>query len=492
MKCIRNIACFFLIITMILLDVQTVHADAPYETYSYDFWGDDVLSPAAYLHKENYDSNLLGLSFSYPEDMFIYEDKLYIADTGNSRIVIISTKGEVIQIIDSFIKDNNTDDFNKPQGLFVTPEGNIYIADSGNGRIVELTSSGTYVREITRPATELITESQSFIPTKVIVDKMGRIYTICYGLNMGLVEFDKEGEFQGFMGATKVSVNPFQYLWKTYFATDAQKQRMETIIPTEYSNILLDHENFVYATINNLTNDARRQGADAIRRLNPTGTDVLRRLGNYWIIGDLYMASEEASWSKFVDVAATEYGCYFILDGAGGKIFAYDYDGNSLFAFGALGNREGSLQKPVAIALSEDNSTIFVLDSFLNSIVTFEITTYGHHLLSALEKNSLGDSDGAYEEWQEVLKLNANSEFAYIGIGKTFLKEGDYKDAMEYFKLGNSRKYYTKAFKFHRKEVMQDYFGSFMGVAGVIIVLLIILSQYKKYKRWVGEIKCNM
>ena len=66
---------------------------------------------------------------------------------------------------------------------------------------------------------------------------------------------------------------------------------METIIPTEYSNIFMDQENFIYATISNLDEDDFMNGADALRRLNPTGTDVLRRLGNYDIKGDLYTMS---------------------------------------------------------------------------------------------------------------------------------------------------------------------------------------------------------
>jgi DNA-binding beta-propeller fold protein YncE len=489
---LRFSICILFLAVFLTLNISTVYADVPYESYSYDFWGEDVVQPPAYLHKATIDENSMGTSISYPEDMFVYQNDLYIADTGNSRILILDKDGNLKQEIGSFDNHGEMQSFNKPKGIFVTEEGHMYIADSDNGRIVELESNGDFIREIGRPDTELITENQAYIPTKVVVDKAGRIYTICYGINMGLVEFNKYGEFQGFMGATEVSVSTFDYIWKNYFSTDAQKERMETIIPTEYSNIFIDNENFVYTTISNLSNQDLLQGADAVRRLNPTGTDILRRLGNYPINGDLYSTSEDAAWSKFVDIHATEYGCYYALDAAGGKIFAYDYDGNSLFIFGSIGSREGNVQNPVAIGVSNDESRLYILDSLLNNILVFEITEYGGHLLSALEKNSLGDSDGSYKEWQEVLRANANSEFAYIGIGKTFLKEGKYEEAMKYFKLGNSRKYYTKAFKFYRKEYMQENFGKFMGAIGFVVFVLVAFITYRKIKRWVGDIKCNI
>ncbi len=36
--------------------------------------------------------------------------------------------------------------------------------------------------------------------------------------------------------------------------------------------------------------------------------------------------------------------------------------------------------------------------------------------------------------FKEVIEMNANLEFAYAGIGKALLRQGDYKGAMENFK----------------------------------------------------------
>lgn len=486
-KKILTAACSCLLgLSVLAGSVITASAQVPYDSYSFNFWGEEVLQPHAYLYEQTLTSRDFGLSLSFPEDMCIHEDILYVADTGNSRILKMELSGEVVQEITC--GEGSGDPLKSPQGVFVTKEGHLYVADGGNGRIVEYDQEGKFVRSIGRPETTLIAASQEYHPTKVVVDETGRIYVIAYGINMGLVEFDKNGVFQGFIGATEVNVDYFTYIWKNYFSTDAQKARMETIIPTEYSNIFVDDEGFIYATINNLSKEDYMHGADAIRRLNPTGTDVLRRLGTNGIIGDL--AGRE--WSSFCDVAATEFGCYYILDDKGGKVFAYDYDGNSLFVFGRKGTKEGNVQKPVAIALSSDEEKVYILDSILGGILEFHITDYGRHLMNALHLNDLGDSEGANAQWQEVLKSNSNNEMAYIGLGKTYLSEGDYKQAMEYFKLGNSRKYYTKAFYYYRKELMESSFGTVMLVLILLVVAVVGVRCAFRFRRWVGEVRCFM
>lgn len=485
-----TIPAILLAAALLFSDASEVRADMPYDTYSYNYWGEEVKEPHSYLYSGMIAGNEIGTDLSYPSDLFVTESGLYVADTGNSRVLVLSMDGTLTAEI-GFAKDGS-DPLKNPQGVFVTGEGHIYVADTGNGRIVEYDGEGNYLREIGRPVTTLIPDTQEYSPTRVVVDGAGRIYVIAYGINMGLVEYNGEGEFQGFMGATQVSVSMFTYIWKNYFSTQAQQDRMETIIPTEYSNIFVDNENFIYATINNLSGGDRAAGADAIRRLNPTGTDILRRLGQYPIIGDLEGATFGYDYSSFVDVAATDYGCYFILDETDGKIFAYDYDGISLFVFGRNGIRAGNFQKPVSIGLSGDESKIFVLDNTLNGIFVFEITDYGRHLLEAIRLNNMGDAEGSTREWQEVLKLNSNSELAYTGLGKTYLTEGRYREAMECFELGNSKKYYSKAFSYYRKEVMETWLTLAVIAAAVLLLTLWLIRRIRRYRRWVGEVRCYM
>ena len=63
---------------------------------------------------------------------------------------------------------------------------------------------------------------------------------------------------------------------------------------------------------------------------------------------------------------------------------------------------------------------------------------------------------------------------AYIGIGKSMLREGKYKEAMTYLKLGNDREYYSKALAKYRREYMREYFGMYMTIAIALLVSVIV------------------
>jgi len=110
-----------------------------------------------------------------------------------------------------------------------------------------------------------------------------------------------------------------------------------------------------------------------------------------------------------------------------------------------------------------------VLDRGKNNIVIFRPTKFGKlvHEATALHYN--GNTADSVELWKEVLRLNSNYDIAYLGIGKSLLMAKQNKEAMEYFKLGMSRKYYSIAFKRYRREVMQEHFGTFMTTAVVLI-----------------------
>ena len=97
--------------------------------------------------------------------------------------------------------------------------------------------------------------------------------------------------------------------------------------------------------------------------------------------------------------------------------------------------------------------------------------------------HTLGEFEKAAELWEEVLVLNTNYEVAYNGIGKFYLREGEYKKAIEYFNLGHDRYYYSRAYKEYRNDIIKSNFGYIVGgivlISGVLIGLK-IRSTYKK------------
>ena len=55
----------------------------------------------------------------------------------------------------------------------------------------------------------------------------------------------------------------------------------------------------------------------------------------------------------------------------------------------------------------------------------------------------------------KVLQMNNHFPLAYDGLGMTQLRQKNYAQAMEYFRLANNRDYYSKAFAHYRKQVIE-------------------------------------
>ena len=453
----------------------SVSADVPYSSYTYNFWLERVESPHPYVPESELNGTDLGVgNLNSPSDLFVTDKgDIYIVDTKNNRIVYFNENLEYIDEIKTF----NNDSFNLPQGIYVTNDEHKYVADTENKRLVEFDEENNFVREII-PETDLITDTTGFRPTKVSVDEAGRIYALAIGVNSGIVEINPDGSFQGFMGASEVSINPFTYFWRRYLASDEQIKRMKSVIPTEYNNIFLDDNEFLYVTLGNIK--VEDKGKDVVRRLNPTGKNISRDFGYGKPIGD-YFFSRNDKVTKFSDVSVKKNQVYSVLDSENGKIFSYDYDGNLLYAFGTNGNKMGNFSN--AVSLGQFNDKLYVLDNIRNAIITFKLTTYGKAMNDALAFHYEGDYEKSYEKWEEVLKLNANSDVAYIGLGKVLLRNQEYKQAMEYFKLANMRDYYSKAFTNYRREVMNDHFGTIMTSLLVLIFTLVIGLWIRKWNR---------
>ncbi|EKN65206.1 NHL repeat containing protein [Neobacillus bataviensis LMG 21833] len=474
---LKYTAVLLLVIYVSSVFSQSASADAPYDSYTYNFWLEPVKSPSPYLPVSEMNGQALGVGeLKEPSDLFVTKDgTIYVVDTKNNRIVYFNEKMEPLGEITSF---HHGDSLNQPQGIFVTSENHKFVADTENQRIVEFDQENRFVRSIVRPETNLLTDKTGFRPTKVAVDGAGRIFAIAIGVNSGIIELNPDGTFQGFMGASEVSVDPLKYIWTKYFASEEQIKRMKLIIPTEYNNLFLDENEFLYVTLGNISKEER--GKDVIRRLNPSGVNVLRDFGYGSPIGDYYISNSN-KFTQFRDISVTDYHVYSALDGTDGKIFTYDYDGNLLYVFGGNGNRLGNFLNPVALGQYDDQ--LFVLDNKKNAIITFELTAYGKTVNAAIKAHNDGDYQGSAKKWKEVLALNANADLAYTGLGKVYLRNDENKRAMEYFKLADNRKYYSKAFSDYRREYLNEHFGRIMtSVLSALIIMifvrLVLTSQW--------------
>ena len=482
----RNLKlCKALLLACILVVAAFAPAYAvPYETYTYDYWNNPVPSPHAYVPIRVVDGQMLGIGgFKTPQDIYAINDHIYVVDSGNNRIVHLTRDWEVVRIVDGFDNEGKRDTFKNPRGIHVTPEGGMYIADRDNSRIVVLDSDGNLQLIVTSPAEsqpEYFTSDFRFRPDKIGVDQYGTIYVVSAGVYDGIMEFDINGEFQGFVGAPRVHPTTWDYVWRL-IGTKEQKDRMKLFLPVEHSNIHVDYRGFVYAT----AVGGEISAEDKIRRINTAGQDRLMRIPGSPPIGDF----PDVTTSVFVDVISRENDIYSVLDRANGKIFTYNASGHLLYAFGAIGEVQGTFSNPAA--LTELDQHLLVVDAIKNNITVFAPTEYMKLIHNAIAYYSRGDYDAATETWYRVLELNSNFDLAYTGIGNALFMQGKYAEAMSNFRLANDRTNYSEAFRFYRKQVMERYFGFLMAAVVILIIYVLFFATSKKSEIGVAEAKAQ-
>lgn len=162
-----------------------------------------------------------------------------------------------------------------------------------------------------------------------------------------MIELDHEGNFVGFFGAVKTQPDLWKILWR-FFATEEQKKRTPLVIPTEYSSNDIDDKGFVYGTVG-IIDPKDFSDTMFIHRLNPIGDDILRRYGSVAPMGDAeYTIDKETNLflpSMLTDICVQDSGIYTVLDRRLGRVFTYDFNGQLLYVFGALGHSLGQFKR---------------------------------------------------------------------------------------------------------------------------------------------------
>jgi len=449
-----------LIFMVLIICTPVINASfVPYNSYTYNYDGEVISAPPAYLPVSRITGDELGVNeLSNPRDLHVQDNKLYLMDSGNNRIIVINEKYDVIEIIDEIIHNDQVHNFDSPRGIFVTDQENIYIADTENNRIVVLKSykEPEVINIIEKPeqdAEGVISSDYIFYPEKIGVDSYGSVYAVARATYDGIMKFDPGGTFEGFIGAPYVSPDLFDLFWHT-IATEEQRQRRTLYLPIEFLNLDVDSEGFVYAI------NPRRYYADdeIVKRLNPAGVDRLRRGGFHPVIGDLReYEDEEDFYNRFVDIIARENDIYTVLCGNTGRLYTYDRQGNLLYIFGGYGEQLGLFIRPAAIA--EFNNKMLVLDRRENDLTIFRRTEYASMIHQALLNYEQGRYEQAVNNWQNVLNQNNNYSLAYRGLALANFRDDAYQTAMLMSEMAEDRSLYSNVFTYYRQEVLRENFN---------------------------------
>lgn len=492
----------FIIITLVLISLLFVNVSAAesFETFSYSYDGNLQIMPDAYntnfVVSEIKDAG----SLKEPQDI-LYDDKsgyLFIADSGNNRIVIADTDFKLVNEISEFNNGGKKDTFLNPMGVFVDDKGYLFVADTNNGRIIIFNEKYEFFKELPTLSADILPENFKYNPKAIAVDRSGRIYVISRNSNMGVVALDSNGNFEAFIGAQKVSVNAAELIWRA-FMTEEQLARTTSYVPVEYSNITIDSKGFLYVTCAQIErydlysyiwSRSTSSSFAPIKKINPSGTDVLKRNGFFPpagnILFDAYSGKESGKPSNIVEVELLENGVYALVDSEYSKMFFYDSNGNLLYAFGGEGNFSGLYNNLCSI--THNGQLLYALDSASGAITVLEKTEYGLLIDEVLELQENRKYDEAAKLWEKMLSQNNNFDMAYLGMGKNLLENENYTKAMSYFKLIGNKTYYGQAFKLYREEILGQYgFIFFLIFVVIIAALAFLLKKIKQYNLKVIE-----
>ncbi|SCY39011.1 hypothetical protein [Butyrivibrio sp. INlla14] len=452
-------------------------------TYNYDYWGDYVNSADFYNSCKVFTSSELGLDLKLknPQGLFAEGNTLYLCDSGNNRIIELNRVSpeqlEVVRIIDKINGGSGSKELNNPTDVAVSEDGNIFIADNGNARVVKVDKDLNFIMEFVKPTDNTLDPKLVFQPTKLAVDTAERVYCIATGINKGLIKYENDGTFSGFVGATPVTFNWTDYIWKK-LASQEQRAKMESFVPTEYENIFMDYEGFIYATKARTLEQAQAD-ENAVRKLNLMGNDILVSNGDWSVGGDLYLGSGGGyeGPSILTDITVMDNDVYVCLDRNRGRLFGYDDQGKMVFAFGGNGNMDGYFRRPSAI--EHIGHELYVVDSLDCSITVLVPTQFGDLVYQAVEEFDKGNYETSGAAWQEVLNQNGNYDLAYIGIGRSLLRQEKYEEAMKYFELKYDAENYSKAYKQYRKIWVEEHIG---WIVAVILLLFLVPLSIGKVK----------
>lgn len=476
---------FMLLLLAALMLFTTVFAadgsSNVYQGYTYDFFRNVKSTPSPFVLSQVIDSTSVaktGRTIETVTDIATSEDgRIFIVDKTNSIIYVLDENGQYLSFIKN-VKDENKKNaqvngvnvsLTNPEGVFYHEKADeLYVCDTGNQRILVLDGQ-TYAfkRAILRP--DNMTGETEFKPSKITVDNADRIYTVVQSSYEGIIELNEDGTFSRYFGVNEPQINMIDFLWKS-LASDKQKEKMGKTYAPAFNNVTLDGEGFVMA----VTSDSA--SADKVFRLNYAGANVLREMGNTMVIGDLQTENPSA----FVDIAVKPYGTYALLDKTYGHVFLYNFDGELLCVFGSKGSAVGQFKTPSSIAWLGDK--LIIGDADLKCAYVYDPTAFGSALLKAGEAYYNGDWDIATAHFEEVLRLCANLETAYVGIGKNLLMKEDYEGAMYNFKLGNNREFYSKAYKGYRSIVMKENFW-IIAVVAVVFIGAVLGSEVRYHQK---------
>lgn len=454
-----------ILLTLLLLaPCLSAQAGTPYRTYTLGADEMDLVETQTAYEPIRSMTRFGDETLKTPADLRLGPDgNLYIADTGNKRILVVTKEGEFVKEIGS------KKTLKSPKGVYVDKDLNVYVADENGRTVVVFNQKGKVIREYGRPTHPLFGDTAPYKPNKLVLDKRGNLYIASTGNTNGIIQISPvgDGEFLGYYGANQSSVSFLTTIKKALFTAE-QLSTMAGIVPTSVANLTIDEKGMVYTV--SPTNDTT-----SLRRLNVAGKNTLTP--DYWF--DLTTA-----------VATNASGSIFTAN-ASGMIMEYTAEGDMLFIFGSFDNGEQRLGtfKSVTGLVADDDYTLYVLDEVLGSIQVLtptEFTDLAHSAFTLFQDGKYAESK---QPWNEVLRMNSLFTYASTGLGEALYREGNYDEALTAFRNGGYRKGYSDAFWELRSDWLHRSMATILIGAAVLIVVWQIIKRIDRKTHFLNPLR---
>lgn len=478
----KKLVCLLLVMVLVLTSSGiAAFAGQPDRTYTYE-GADAVPSTNIYQVKQIVDESVMGtVRMKDPTDIFVdNSDRVFILDAGNCRILILDKDYKLIKELKEFVNGEETLTLKDgAKGLFFREaNSSLYVADTGNNRIIVCDLDGKVSKVYGLPVDEMINPEMDYKPQKVIVDNMGIMYVASGSVNTGAMMVDSANNFLGFYGTNKLKMTTsmqVEFMWRSIL-TDAQNaQSTESYQPVEFLNLFWSEDRFIYAVSPVVENMA-----STVVKLNALGKNVFPQSVDFYQI----QTDSGIKGMQLLDMTVDNEGVFTVMDATSGRLFQYDENCNLLAVFGGIGYQKGLFTRATSIECDSENN-LLVLDATKATITVMEQTYYGKMIRSANNLYNEGRYQESIEPWEDVLRMNANFTRAYVGLGKAYIGMGEYEKAMEYFQVGKDKDGYAEAKAALRDETVREYFGL---VAAVVIIAMICILGYDQIKDIINRI----
>ena len=406
---------------------------APYVTYTIGPNGRYVQTQTAYEPAGYFD---MDLTLNLPEDMIQFGDDIYVADTGNKRVVKFNMDTGVGTIL--------LEGFSQPTGIHVNDLGELYVADKIDRVIYHYDAEMTLLQTYGRPNQAIFGSDSPFVPVKVTTGPRGILYVVGEGSTAGLMQLNSVGEFIGFFGTNTTTFSWLQTV-SNFFGINRAIN-----IPTSPTNVALDEKGSVF-TVSNLTNQQ-------VKKFNIASQTILSM----------------SQGSQPVSVHINNFGNIFTISQTG-IITEYDSYGNMIFEFGGLdtGNRISGLYVNPIDMLTDEEQNLWVLDKGTGKIQLLQRSEFA----SLVHEGLINFKEGIYDldQWENVLRMNSLFALANASLARGYYRVQAYEEALGYYAIAFDREGFSEAFWQLRYTWLE---------LNLATVLLIVIIGFAALKLW--------